>query len=176
LPTKLERSPRPTISVVDKITLDDDDSSDDVVKIESGEELQSRAFPVAKTSPKRTFPVSLIPDILNGNILKSVPDVNAILDLSVPKRQRSRNSSAQREDIPSPHIDSIKSSSSHSSEISSVSDPNMALAADALALLKHAKATESNWSAVPVLQGLSLTNASQTFETGENFLEEANQW
>ena len=169
LPTKLERSSSTSRSIphfTDKLPIVIDDDSGEEIKLEPGEELQPGAFPVAKNSPQKTFESRIDP----------VPDDDVVLDLSVPKRYQSRSSSTQPVDLPSPHVDSVKSSSRHSSEISTVSDPNMALAVDALSLLKHAKASESNWSAVPVLQGLSMTNVSRTFETGDNFLEEANQW
>ena len=172
LPKKSERSsstPRPPVSITDKLTVVVDDESNDDIKHEANEDTDSGAFPLAESASK-TFEFKMVP-----GLLKTVSDEDSILDLSVPKRQTSRPSSTQPEGFQS-FVDSIKNSSRHSSEISTVSDPGMALAADALSLLKQGKTSESNWSTVPELQSLSITNTGQTFEPSDNFLEEANQW
>ena len=150
--------------------------NDDVVKVEPDEHDEAGRFPVAKNVTKSGLNIELKEKdpFSTSNVAEQSAEDGAILDLSVPKLFLSRSNSIQQEDFPSPQrIDSIKSSSRHSSEVSSVSDPGLALAADALSLLKqsNSKSTDANWSAVPELT----TNVQQSFVTQEPFLD-ASTW
>ena len=160
LPKRRERNvstPKTTVShAVQQL---DDVCNDDVIKQESNDESEAGAFPLSKDATEKAFKIA------NE---QAMTDDNNALDLSVPKRL-SRPNSIQTDE-------SVKGSSRHSSEVSNLSDPGMALAVDALSLLRHSKSSETTWPTVTDMQTMSLANAPQSYETSDNFLEEANHW